>query len=95
MGLQLRRFYLSWSASAVTHRPATFHRDVQPIRMASCQGCHSPGYLAPMPLVTYEETVPWAREIRAMVVNEKLPPKIAESHIRLFGDSGRLSPAEV
>lgn len=83
------------SASAFTYRPVTFNRDVQPILMVNCQGCHSPGHLGPMSLVTYEETVPWAREIRAMVVNEKMPPKIAESHIGLFGDSGRLSPAEI
>ena len=83
------------SAFAFTRGPVTFNRDVQPILMKNCQGCHSPGHLAPMSLVTYEETHPWAAEIRAMVVSEKMPPKIAESHLGLFGDSGRLSPAEV
>jgi len=48
-----------------------------------------------MSLVTYEETLLWAAEIRAMVVNEKMPPKIAESHMGMFGDSGRLSSAEI
>jgi hypothetical protein len=83
------------SALAFTRGPITFNRDVQPILMKNCQGCHSPGRLAPMSLGTYEETLPWAMQIRAVVVNEKMPPKIAESHIGLFDDSGRLSPAEI
>jgi hypothetical protein len=87
--------FFAMSVPAFTRPPVSFNRDVRPIMMVNCQGCHSPGHLAPMSLVTYEETVPWAREIRAMVVNEKMPPKITESHIGLFGDSGRLSPAEI
>jgi hypothetical protein len=83
------------SAFAVTRGPITFNKDVQPILMKNCQGCHSAGHLGPMSLVTYEETHPWAAEIRAMVVNEKMPPRIAESHVGLLGDNGRLSPAEV
>ena len=83
------------TTSAFTRDLVTFNRDVEPILRKNCQGCHSPGSLAPMSLVTYEETLPWAAEIRTMVVNEKMPPKIAESHIGLFGDSGRLSPAEI
>lgn len=83
------------SAFAVTRGPVTFNKDVQPILMKNCQGCHSTGHLGPMSLVTYEDTHPWAAEIRAMVVNEKMPPRIAESHLGLLGDSGRLSPAEV
>jgi hypothetical protein len=48
------------SASAFTHRPVTFNRDVQPILMVNCQGCHSPDHPTPTSLVTYEETAPWA-----------------------------------
>lgn len=83
------------SVFAYSRSPVTFNRDVQPILRKNCQGCHSPGHLGPISLMTYEEARPWAPQIRAMVANEKMPPKIAESHIGLFGDGGRLSPGEI
>lgn len=38
----------------------TFHKDIEPILQRSCQNCHHTGGVAPMPLVTYEETAPFA-----------------------------------
>ena len=40
-----------------------FTKDVAPIFQQKCQACHRPGYIAPMSLVTFEETRPWARSI--------------------------------
>jgi mono/diheme cytochrome c family protein len=42
----------------------TFTRDIVPILQRSCQNCHRPGQVAPMPLLTYEQVRPWARAIR-------------------------------
>src|SRR5262245_52695443 len=42
----------------------TFARDIAPILQRSCQNCHRPDGVAPMPLVTYEEVRPFARAIR-------------------------------
>src|SRR5262245_1657254 len=39
--------------------PPTFYKDVLPILQANCQSCHRPGEVAPMSLVTYEQTRPW------------------------------------
>ena len=78
----------------VSRDPVTFNRDVLPILVKSCQGCHSPGRIAPMPLTTYEETRPWALAIRAVVVNKKMPLPINASHPGLFGDGGRLSQVD-
>jgi hypothetical protein len=83
------------SGADVSRSPVTFNRDVLPILVKSCQGCHSPGRIAPMPFTTYEETRPWAAAIRAVVVNKKMPPWINASHPGLFGDDGRLSQVEV
>ena len=85
---------MTWAAS-LSRSPVTFNRDVLPILVKNCQGCHSLGHLAPMPFTTYEETRPWAAAIRAVVVNKKMPPWIDEAHPGLFGDQGRLSQAEV
>src|SRR5437588_10515966 len=38
----------------------TFARDIAPILQEKCQECHRKGTAAPMSLVTYEETRPWA-----------------------------------
>jgi hypothetical protein len=55
-------------------RPVTFAKDVAPILQARCQECHHKGSLAPMSLVTYEETRPWAKSIRQRVITRQMPP---------------------
>ena len=54
--------------------PVTFTKDVAPILQKSCQNCHRPGSVAPMSLLTYEETRPWARSIQARVAAREMPP---------------------
>lgn len=41
----------------------TFSKDVAPILFKDCAGCHRPGEIAPMSLMTYEQARPWARAI--------------------------------
>ena len=55
-------------------RTPTFTKDVAPILQEKCQACHRPGYIAPMSLVTFEETRPWARSIKARVAARQMPP---------------------
>ena len=38
----------------------TFSKDIAPILQRSCQQCHRPDGVAPMPLVTYEDVQPHA-----------------------------------
>jgi hypothetical protein len=52
----------------------TFTRDVAPILQERCQECHRKGSIAPMSLVTYEETRPWAKSIRQRVITRQMPP---------------------
>jgi hypothetical protein len=52
----------------------TFAKDVAPILQAKCQNCHRDGSMAPMSLVTYEETRPWAKAIKQRVVTRNMPP---------------------
>ena len=42
----------------------TFTKDIAPILQRSCQNCHRPDGVAPMPLITYEDVRPWARAIK-------------------------------
>jgi hypothetical protein len=55
-------------------RPVTFTKDVAPILQEKCQGCHRAGDMAPMSLVTYQETRPWARAIKQKVSKREMPP---------------------
>ncbi|MBZ5577447.1 MAG: cytochrome c [Acidobacteriia bacterium] len=74
---------LAWSAiltmpaagrAAAAAQPATFAKDIAPILQEKCQECHRKGSMAPMSLVTYEETRPWAKSIRQRVITRQMPP---------------------
>ena len=59
----------------------TFAKDVAPILQARCQVCHRPGQVAPMSLLTFEETRPWARSIKLRVERREMPPWGLERNI--------------
>jgi hypothetical protein len=61
-------------ASLAADKPATFSKDVAPILQEKCQECHRPNSLAPMSLITYDETRPWAKSIKQRVVARQMPP---------------------
>src|SRR5262247_3768363 len=61
----------SFSFAAET---VTFTKDVVPILQEKCQECHHSGSMAPMSLVTYAETRPWAKAIRERVMTRQMPP---------------------
>jgi hypothetical protein len=52
----------------------TFTKDIAPILQSKCQDCHQPNSIAPMSLISYEETRPWAKSIRERVVTHQMPP---------------------
>ena len=56
------------------NKPVTFAKDIAPIFQEKCQDCHRKDSMAPMSLVTYEETRPWARSIKERVVTHQMPP---------------------
>src|SRR5262245_44417969 len=52
------------SGSAQAGGTVTFAKDIAPILQRKCQYCHRPDSVAPMSLITYEETRPWARSMK-------------------------------
>ncbi|HEY2012246.1 MAG TPA: hypothetical protein VGH38_02040 [Bryobacteraceae bacterium] len=54
--------------------PVTFTRDIAPILQERCQECHRKGTAAPMSLISYEETRPWAKSIKQRVITRNMPP---------------------
>ena len=73
----------TWSADSADGR-ITFE-DVFPILQENCQVCHRPGgdstagMVAPMSLMNYRETRPWAKVIAKAVAAKDMPPWDATS----------------
>src|SRR5215813_6074195 len=79
---------------AVPAKP-TFTKDVLPILQKSCQECHRPGTMAPMSLLTYEESRPWARSIKEKVVTRYMPPWHIDRTVGEYYPDPSLSDAEI
>ena len=65
------------AAPAAAQSPSaapTFSKDIAPIFQSKCQDCHQPESIAPMSLVTYQESRPWARSIKDRVARRQMPP---------------------
>jgi hypothetical protein len=73
----------------------TFYRDVLPILQANCQSCHRPGEVAPMSLLTYESSRPWAKAIKAAVAKRQMPPWFAEPNYGHFENERRLTEQQI
>ena len=89
---------VSAPAAAREHAAApTFTKDIKPIFQAKCESCHRPNSIAPMSLVTYEETRPWARSIRTRVAARQMPPWHIDRAVGVqqFANDRSLSDREV
>src|SRR5580704_16610173 len=78
-----------------TESAPTFYRDVVPILQDKCQSCHRSGEAAPMALVTYEQTRPWAAKIAAAVEMKMMPPWFADPRYGHFANDPSLSAEQV
>ena len=87
--------------AAAQEAEVTWSKDVAPILQRSCQQCHRPDGGAPMSLITYEDTRPWARSIKQRTglrhTPEAMPPWYIEKDIGIQSYKGdpSLSDAEV
>jgi len=52
----------------------TFTKDIAPILQANCQGCHQPGAIGPMSLMSYQDARRYARRMSVMVESRDMPP---------------------
>ena len=89
-------------APSATERSVTFHRDVEPLLQKNCQACHRDGganyggMIAPMPLLTYEQTRPWAKSIARQAQAGTMPPwHASEEQSGHFANERRLSDKQV
>src|SRR5437879_245916 len=78
-----------------TGATVTFYRDVLPILQAKCQGCHRPGEVAPISFLSYQTTRPWAKAMKAAVVERKMPPGGLDPQYGHFVDNFSLQQSEI
>ena len=96
----LSPFALSAQSAAVSGE-VTFTTDIAPILRRSCQNCHRPGGVAPMPLITYEDVRPWARSIKQRTGigphRGVMPPWFIEKNVGIqnYKDDPSLSDLEI
>ncbi len=89
------------TAFAATPGPATpaptFSKDIVPILQNKCQDCHRANSMAPMSLITYEETRPWAKDIKRRVLERSMPPWFIDKTVGIqhFSNDISLSDAQI
>jgi hypothetical protein len=87
---------LSGAALMAADAPGvTFYRDVLPILEERCQGCHRAGEVGPMPLVSYDNTRPWAKAIKQAVLTRKMPPWNVSGAAGQYRNDPSLSQKEI
>jgi hypothetical protein len=84
------------AAMATTATAAvTYSKDVAPILQRRCVECHRPGEIGPFPMLTYEQTRPWAASIKESLLAKKMPPWFADPHYGKFSNDRSLSRSEI
>lgn len=72
----------------------TFHRDIEPLLQRHCQRCHHPGNVAPFSLLTFDDAVNWADDIKDYVSSRRMPPWPITGGVQMKNDNS-LNPEEI
>src|SRR5207247_3303172 len=78
-----------------TGATVTFYKAVLPILQTKCQSCHRPGEVAPMSFLSYQTTRPWAKAMKAAVIERKMPPGGLDPRYGHFVDNFSLLQTEI
>ena len=82
-------------AKTSTGTDVTFNRDIAPIVFEYCTPCHQPGEAAPFPLLTYEDTAKFARQIAYMTEKRIMPPWLPAPGELKFQGEMRLTEEQI
>ena len=83
------------SANSGPKKEVTFNRDVAPIFYKNCAECHRANDIAPMSLMTFKESRPWARSIKEKVISREMPPWSPDPKYGEFTNDHRLAQKEI
>ena len=76
-------------------RMVTYNKDVLPVLQKNCQSCHRPGQIGPFSMLTYKETRPWAKAMKAAIVSRTMPPWLADPRFGDFENDRSLSQTDI
>ena len=79
----------------VAANPPTFYKVILPILQVHCQRCHRPGEMAPMSLITYAQTRPYAAAMREMTKTRTMPPWFADPCCGHFSNDPSLTVQQI
>lgn len=85
----------SISASSGGKKEVTFNKDIAPIFYKNCAECHRANDIAPMALMTYKESRPWARSIKEKIVTREMPPWSPDPRYGEFANDHRLPQKDI
>ena len=89
--------WTAWPRPAYPHNPTTttvlFNREIATLLQRKCVQCHADGKMA-MPLVTFDQTRPWAEAIKEEALARRMPPWPAERGYGTFSNDIGLTPRE-
>jgi peroxiredoxin/mono/diheme cytochrome c family protein len=71
--------------------PITYAKHVSRILQKNCQGCHRPGRIGPMALLSFDDALAWSDTIREVVQEGRMPPWHADPRYGKFSNDRRLS----
>ncbi|HYV03960.1 MAG TPA: cytochrome c, partial [Blastocatellia bacterium] len=83
------------SANSGPKKEVTFNRDVAPIFYKNCAECHRANDIAPMSLMSFKESRPWARSIKEKVISREMPPWSPDPKYGEFSNDHRLAQKEI
>src|SRR6266478_1148654 len=91
--------FLLFRVLCSAHEPITtkltWTQEISRIVYKHCASCHREGGAAPMALITYDETRPWAKAIRDEVAERRMPPWGAVKGFGEFRDDVSLTDPEI
>jgi hypothetical protein len=86
--------YLDANEAAPDVGKVTYTADISAILRDKCQGCHSPGQIAPFSLLTYDQACRWKLAIKEVVAARRMPPWHADPRHGVFSNDRGLTPRQ-
>ncbi len=88
-------FWLLMLAASLGAAPVTFNKDIAPVVFAHCAGCHHPGGIGPVSVLTYQDVRKHGSQIAAVTQRRYMPPWPPEPGHGDFADDRRLSDTQI
>src|SRR5207245_11800309 len=85
---------LLFAFGAMAFAETTYTRDVARILQVKCQQCHRPNDVAPFALMTYDDAVTYAADIKTALNNKTMPPWKPVPGFNNFSDSFAITDDE-